>query len=328
MAERAPGIRVDLVDGTYELFRHHFGQPALRRSKPAPADGAQAAPGAGGGDPGPGPGPVSTRAGTRGVLGTVLTMLEQGSTHLAVATDHVIESFRNDMWPTYKSSVGVPEELTCQFGPLEDALRALGVPVFAMVELEADDAMASAASVADADPEVAQVRIWSPDKDLAQCVRGGRVVQVERRTQTVIDEPAVGAKYGVGPASIPDWLALVGDSSDGYPGLSGWGPKSASALLAHYGAIEAVPDDPRQWDDRVKHDLRGWLRLGVTLAEERRDALLFKRLATLVVDPSAVGAVADWEWRGPGEALGEVCERLGAEGMADRAARLADRRGR
>ncbi|MDQ1393182.1 MAG: 5-3 exonuclease, partial [Acidimicrobiaceae bacterium] len=210
-------MRVFLVDGTYELFRHYFGVPPHRT-----ADGAEV-------------------AATRAVLGSVLGMLEEGATHLGVATDHVIESFRNGLWPGYKSSAGVQPDLLGQFGLLELALRAMGVHVWAMVELEADDALASAAAVATDDPEVDQVVICTPDKDLGQCVDDGRVVQLDRRKRLVLDQAAVTDKFGVSPHSIPDYLALVGDAADGYPGLPGWGMRSAAAVLAKFHHIECIP---------------------------------------------------------------------------------------
>ena len=216
-------MRVFLVDGTYELFRHYYGVPPHRT-----AEGAEV-------------------AATRAVLWSMLRLVEQGVTHLGVATDHVIESFRNRLWPAYKSSAGLDPQLLGQFGLLEVALEAMGVVVWPMVELEADDALAGAAAAAADDPRVEQVVICTPDKDLGQCVRGGRVVQLDRRNRVVYDEARVTAKFGVVPASIPDYLALVGDSADGYPGLPGWGARSAAAVLAHYGTIEAVPDAPGQW---------------------------------------------------------------------------------
>ena len=212
-------MRVHLLDGTYELFRHYFGQP-------------------------PRPGEDGTEIGaTYGVVATVLTMLEGGVTHLGVATDHVIPSFRNQLWPGYKTGDEVPEVLSSQFEFLEDALGALGVVVWPMVELEADDALASAAAVAAEEPNVEQVVICTPDKDLAQCVAGNRVVQLDRRKDLLVDEDGVRAKFGVSPTSIPDWLALVGDAADGFPGLSGWGKRSAAVVLAHYVHLDAIPDD-------------------------------------------------------------------------------------
>ncbi|MDQ1366218.1 MAG: 5-3 exonuclease [Acidimicrobiaceae bacterium] len=288
-------MRVFLVDGTYELFRHYFGVPPHRT-----ADGAEV-------------------AATRAVLGSVLGMLEEGATHLGVATDHVIESFRNGLWPGYKSSAGVAPDLLGQFGLLELALRAMGVHVWAMVELEADDAMASAAAVATDDPEVDQVVICTPDKDLGQCVDDGRVVQLDRRKRLVLDEPAVTAKFGVSPQSIPDYLALVGDSSDGFPGLAGWGPKSAATVLARYGTIEKIPERGSDWEVSV----RGGPALAATLAAGRELAMLFKDLATLRVDRSLLGQVDDLRWRGPTAEFSAVCERIDAVPVARRADRLA-----
>ncbi|HZT64635.1 MAG TPA: 5'-3' exonuclease H3TH domain-containing protein [Acidimicrobiales bacterium] len=299
------GLQIYLIDGTYELFRHHFGQPALRK-------------GGTGGE-------VSRRAATRGVLNTVAGLLADGATHVGVATDHVIESFRNDLWPAYKSSAGMPEELTCQFPLLEEALESMGVKVWPMVDLEADDALASAAEVAAEDPSVERVLICTPDKDLGQCVRDARVVQLDRRTGAVLDEEGVRAKFGVGPASVPDWLALVGDSSDGYPGLSGWGPRSAAEVLAVYGEIEKIPDTPATWDPGVFHRLRGTVRLAGSLAAARDQALLFKRLATLVVDRSLLGSVDELRWAGPRPDFAATCERLGAASLAERVAGLGDR---
>ena len=288
---------VYLLDGTYELFRHFFAVPSYRN-----AAGEEV-------------------GAVRGVLGTVLTILEDGGTHLGVATDHVIESFRNDLWPGYKTSAGVDPELLAQFPLLEEALEALGVRVWAMVEQEADDALAAAAAVAAADSRVERVLVCTPDKDLAQCV-GGAVVQFDRRKREMRDADGVRAKFGVGPASIPDWLALVGDSADGFPGLPGWGAKSASAVLARYEHVEGIPGDAGAWDVPV----RGAQKLATTLAEQRDLAMLFRGLATLRTD-AAVGAVDDWRWRGATPSFPEWAERLGAPGMAQRARRLADRRG-
>jgi 5'-3' exonuclease len=291
-------MRVFLVDGTYELFRHYYGVPPHRT-----AEGAEV-------------------AATRGVLWSVLRLVEQGVTHLGVATDHIIESFRNDLWPTYKSSAGLDPELLGQFGLLEVALEAMGVVVWPMVELEADDALASAAAVADDDPGVEQVVICTPDKDLGQCVRGGRVVQLDRRNQVVYDEARVTAKFGVGPPSIPDYLALVGDSADGYPGLPGWGAKSSATVLAHYHHIEQIPDTPGQWAVAV----RGRPVLAATLRELRRHAMLFKDLATLRVDRSLLADVDELRWTGPTPLFAEVCERIDARSLATQAARVAGQR--
>jgi 5'-3' exonuclease len=288
-------MRVFVVDGTYELFRHYFGVPPHRTP-----DGAEV-------------------AATRAVLGSVLGMLEEGATHLGVATDHVIESFRNDLWPGYKSSAGVAADLLAQFGLLELALVAMGVTVWPMVELEADDALASAAAQAAADPAVDQVVICTPDKDLGQCVQDGRVVQLDRRKRVVLDEPAVRAKFGVPPSSIPDYLALVGDSSDGYPGLTGWGPKSAAAVLSRYGTIEQIPERGSDWEVSV----RGGPALAATLVAEHDRAILFKDLATLRIDRSLLADVEDLRWQGPTTDFDLVCERIDAAGVARRAERLA-----
>jgi len=288
-------MRIFLVDGTYELFRHYYGVPPHRT-----AEGAEV-------------------AATRGVVGSMLRLLEEGVTHLGVATDHVIESFRNRLWPGYKSSAGLDPALLGQFGLLEVALEAMGVVVWPMVELEADDALASAAAVAAEDPSVTQVVICTPDKDLGQCVRDGRVVQLDRRRQLVYDEAGVTAKFGVGPASIPDYLALVGDSADGFPGLPGWGSRSAAAVLAHYGTIERVPDPPGPWAVAVRNRPA----LAATLRDLRPQAMLFKDLATLRVDRSLLEGPASLRWAGPTPLFAEVCRRIDAGGLADRAARAA-----
>ncbi len=292
--------RVFLLDGTYELFRYYFapGVPHHRT-----ADGAEV-------------------AATRGVLGSVLGMLEEGATHLGVATDHVIESFRNRLWPGYKSSSGIAPELLGQFGLLEVALRAMGVPVWAMVDLEADDALASAAAVAADDDAVDQVVICTPDKDLGQCVRDGRVVQLDRRKREVRDEAGVIAKFGVPPASIPDYLALVGDSADGFPGLAGWGAKTAAAVLAHYGTLEQIPDSGADW----KVSVRNGPALAAVLAADRPLAMRFKDLATLRIDRTLLADVDDLRWRGPTDDFAPVCERIDAPPLARRAERIAETR--
>jgi 5'-3' exonuclease len=246
---------------------------------------------------------------------------------MGVATDHIIESFRNELWPTYKSSAGVAPELLAQFPLLEDAIAALGVVVWPMVELEADDALASAAAAAAADPEVEQVLICTPDKDLAQCVVDGRVVQLDRRRRadsgpTLTDEAGVIAKFGVAPGSIPDYLALVGDSSDGYPGLPGWGAKSTAAVLARYGHLEGIPERALRWEVTV----RGGTALASTLAEQRELALLFRDLATLRVDPSLLAGVASLRWQGPTPDFAPLCRRLDADDLRRRAESLAARR--
>jgi 5'-3' exonuclease len=289
-------VIVHLVDGTYELFRY-FLSPAAAFNRRAPE---------------------SLRA-VHGVVGSMLGMLEGGATHVGVATDHVIESFRNALWPGYKTGEGIDPALAAQFQPLEDALRALGVVVWPMVEFEADDALAAAAAMADADPRVEQVMVCTPDKDLAQCVRGERVVQLDRRTREVRSEEGVRQKFGVLPASIPDWLALVGDSADGFPGLPGWGARSAGTVLARYGHLEAIPPSAAAWEVSV----RGAERLATTLAAERERALLFRTLATLRVD-APIGADVDaLRWTGPRAELADWSARLGAPSLHERALALA-----
>jgi 5'-3' exonuclease len=256
------------------------------------------------------------------VLTSIVVMLEKGATHLGVATDHVIESFRNELWPTYKSSVGMPEDLLAQFQLLEDAVAAAGVAVWPMVELEADDALAAAAAMADADPSVERVNIHTVDKDLAQCVRAARVVQVDRRKEVVLDEAGVLDKYGVLPESIPDWLALVGDSSDGFPGLPGWGAKSASAVLRRYPHLEEIPPRSERWDVHVS----GAKRLSAVLAEQADEARLFRVLATLRLDADVGASVDEMRWRGPTDALTAVCEHMNAPNLAGRFEAVAERR--
>jgi 5'-3' exonuclease len=288
-------VKVHLVDGTYELFRHFYGAPSHRN-----AEGEEV-------------------AALRGVVSSVLQLIADGATHVGVATDHVIESFRNDLWPGYKTGEGVDPELWSQAWPLEDALRALGVVVWAMVDDEADDALAGAAAVADDDPVVEQVLICTPDKDLGQCVRGTRVVQLDRRKGQLIDEEGVVAKFGVLPASIPDYLALVGDSADGFPGLPGWGAKSAAAVLARWRHIEHIPPDPAGWEVSV----RGASKLADALVTGHDDAVLFKRLATLRVDRSLVGQVDDLRWSGPAASFADVCASFDAPALAKRAEVIA-----
>lgn len=282
---------VHLVDGTYELFRHFFALPSSINAR-----GMEV-------------------AATRGVLASILTMLESGATHLGVATDQVIESFRNHLWPGYKTGDGIDPRLLGQFPLLEEALRALGITVWAMVELEADDALGAGARLAAAAAEVERVFLCSPDKDLAQCVRGERVVQLDRRSGGVTDEAGVIAKFGVPPASIPDYLALVGDSADGYPGLAGWGARSAAAVLAHYRRLEAIADDPREWPVGV----RGASRLAAVLRENRELALLFRELATLRVEAPLFTSIDQLRWRGPADGFGEICETLAAPRLLERA---------
>ncbi len=289
-------MQVHLVDGTYELFRNFFSPRGGHTNDAGEEVGA-----------------------VRGVLRGTLAMLDDGITHVGVATDHVIESFRNDMWPGYKDGSGIDPLLFAQFPWLEDALRALGVRVWAMVEVEADDALAAAASVAAADDRVERVVISTPDKDLAQCVVGDRVVQYDRRAQQFRDADAVLEKYGVLPESIPDWLALVGDTADGFPGLPGWGAKSSAAVLRRYGHLEDIPKAPGQWD---VPGVRGVPKLAATLAQEYENALLFRRLAILETDVD-VGEVDDWRWRGPTPELEKWCHRLDAPDVLAKVKRLS-----
>jgi 5'-3' exonuclease len=289
-------VIVHLVDGTYELFRY-FLSPAAAFDRSAPE---------------------ALRA-VRGVVGSILGMLEGGATHIGVATDHVIESFRNALWPQYKTGEGMDPLLYGQFQPLEEALSALGVVVWPMVDFEADDALAAAAAMAAADTRVEQVVVCTPDKDLAQCVRGDRVVQLDRRTRALRNESAVHQKFGVAPVSIPDWLALVGDSADGFPGLAGWGAVSAATVLACYRHLEHVPKLATEWDVSV----RGALRLATTLAEQRERALLFRELATLRTDAPLGVDVDALRWRGPRAGFTAWAARLGAPQLHARAAALA-----
>jgi len=293
-------MKVHLVDGTYELFRHFFGAPPHRN-----VEGENV-------------------AAVRGVVGSVLGMLSEGATHVGVATDHVIESYRNALWPGYKTGAGIDPDLWSQAWPLEEALVALGVVVWPMVDVEADDALASAAAVADDDPSVDQILICTPDKDLGQCVRGTRVVQLDRRKSLVLDEDGIIAKFGVSPASIPDYLALVGDSADGFPGLSGWGAKSASVVLARWVHLEDIPGNASQWDV----DVRGAAKLAITLRDNAEAARLFKHLATLRIDRSLVASVEDLRWNGPTEDFVSVCDRIDAPSLASRAQELAADRSR
>jgi len=268
-------VVVHLVDGTYELFRHFYGLRRFNKGQDAPF------------------GAVS------GVLHTVLQMIEKGATHVGVATDHVIESWRNSLWPGYKTGDGIEPALLAQFHPLERALAAMGVAVWPMVELEADDALASAASAASADARVQKVCIWTPDKDLAQCVRGDRVVQMDRRSQKIRDADGVREKFGVEPLLIPDFLALVGDTADGYPGIEGIGAVTAARLVGRYGIIEDFPQE--------------------VLGERRDLALLFKNLATLRTDAQLFGDVEELRWRGPTDAFAACAAELGGARLATRA---------
>jgi 5'-3' exonuclease len=291
-------MEVHLVDGTYELFRQYLAPRPGHRD----ADGIEV-------------------GATRAVVGSVLGMLESGATHLGVASDHIVESFRNDLWDDYKTGDGLDPELFGQFEMMEEALDALGVAVWAMVDLEADDALASAAKVAAKDRRVKQVIICTPDKDLGQCV-GGKVVQLDRRKEVLLGPDGVLEKFGVPPESIPDWLALVGDSADGFPGLPGFGAKSAAAVLRRYGHIEQIPDDGRRWD---VPGLRGVDRLATTLAAAREVANLFKVLATLRTD-AEVGTVDEWEWRKPKRGFAAWCDRFDSPRLLERAQKLAKAR--
>ena len=290
---------VHLIDGTYELYRHHHALPSHRVNG------------------------VETAA-LRGVVRSLVGLLEDGATHVGVATDHVIESFRNDLWAGYKTGAGVPDDLRVQFTPLETTLAACGFLVWPTVEVEADDALAAAARVADADPAVRRVLIATPDKDLAQCVRGDRVVQWDRRRDLVRTDRDVVDRYGVPPSSIPHWLALVGDAADGFPGVPGWGAKSAAIVLARYGTIDAIPPDDRDWEVTV----RGAKRLAASLADHRADARLFLRLATLRDDaPVLPGGVEQLRWRGPTPALAEACRSVDLDDLPERLDTLATARG-
>jgi 5'-3' exonuclease len=276
-------VIVHLIDGTYELFRHFYAVPPARDT-----NGVEV-------------------AAVRGVIGSLRGMLNSRvATHMGVATDHVIESFRNDRWPGYKTGEGIDPNLWSQFPLLEEALVAFGVTVWPMVEYEADDALAAAAVKAAADPRVTQVRICTPDKDLSQCVVGTRIVQEDRLRRTTRDEAGVIAKFGVPPASIPDYLALVGDSSDGYPGLQGWGAKSAAAVLAKFGHIENIPADWRSWGVNCARPGA----LSIALEKDRELALLFKDLATLRTDIPVFDSVDQLEWGGPTPAFQAIKARL------------------
>ena len=263
-------MEVHLIDGTYELFRHFYAMPSARD-----AQGREV-------------------AAVRGVVASVLRMINGGATHVAVATDHVIESFRNELWPGYKTGDGIDPNLLSQFPLLEEALSAAGIVVWPMVEFEADDALAAGAALAERDPAVERVIICTPDKDLSQCVRGSRVVQMDRRKRTIRDEAGVVAKFGVLPASIPDYLALVGDAADGYPGLVGWGAKSAAAVLARFGRLEDIPPDSRDWHVNAINATA----LAARLARERESVYLFRTLATLRTDIPLFESVEELRWVG------------------------------
>jgi 5'-3' exonuclease len=275
-------MQVHLIDGTYELFRHYYALPKVRDSR-----GQEV-------------------AAVRGVLASLMGMLGNGATHMGVATDHIIESFRNDLWPGYKTGEGVEPELLAQFPLLEEALSALGIVVWRMVEFEADDALAAAAKAAADDPRVERVIICTPDKDLAQCVRGTRVVQLDRRKNITRDELGVIARFGVEPASIPDYLALVGDSADGFPGLPGWGAKSAAAVLARFNHLESIPSDWREWGVNVASPKA----LSSTLVANLDQAVLFRVLATLRTDVPVFDSVDQLEWKGPTADFAPLAARL------------------
>ena len=283
---------VYLIDGTYELFRHFFAVPSAMD-----LNGQEI-------------------GAVRGVLHSVLSMIERGATHLGVATDHVVESFRNDLYPGYKTSEGVPPDLLSQFPILEEALEAMGVVVWPMVYYEADDALAAAAARATLDDRVRQVIICTPDKDLSQCVVGNRVVQLDRRRDALRDEAGVIARFGVKPESIPDYLAVVGDSADGFPGVPGWGPKTASLILSKYVHLEEIPKDWRTWHPSV----RSAQRLAASLFGSWTDALLFRTLATLRLDVPVFETVDDLRWRGPRPSFEEHCSRMQSQDLLTRAA--------
>ncbi len=312
---------VHLVDGTYELFRHFFALPSRQT-----ADGKEV-------------------GAIRGVLTNLVLLLESGATHVAVATDHVVESFRNEMWAGYKDGSEMEPAIAEQFGPLEEALVAMGICVWPMVEFEADDGLAAGAAMAAADKRVSRVLICTPDKDLAQCVDGvgaaaddagaqaggagaptgaaaGKIFQWDRRKDVLFDVAAVKEKFGVLPQSIPDYLALVGDQADGFPGLSRWGPKSAAAVLSHYVKLDAVPDDAVDWEMEV----RGRDNLAATLAENRELALLFRQIATVRIDAPVSKSVDELRWQGPEPDFVGVCERIRANSLIERVEALAQER--
>ena len=277
-------MRIHLIDGTYELFRHYHAVPKARD-----AEGREV-------------------AAVRGVVASILSLINRGATHVGVATDHVIESFRNRMWRSYKTSAGVPDDLLSQFQLLEDAVAALGVRVWPMIEFEADDALAAAAERAAEDARVEKVLICTPDKDLGQAVRGSRIVQLVRRTNVELDEEAIVRKFGVRPASIPDYLALVGDSSDGYPGLPGWGAKSTAAVLARFERLEQIPADSREWHVNAANAVS----LAATLRRDRELAFLFRDLATLRTNIPVFDSADELEWKGPTEQFAAFAARFDA----------------
>jgi 5'-3' exonuclease len=287
-------MKVHLVDGTYELFRHYYAIPKRRNSR------------------------KEEIAATRGVVGSMIQLLSE-ATHVGVATDHVIESFRNDLWPDYKDSSGVSHDLLSQFGLLEESLQSLGMIVWPMIEYEADDALASGAAMYAADRRVEQILICTPDKDLAQSVSGDRIVQFDRRRKKLMNEQGVIQKFGVSPESIPDYLALVGDSSDGYPGIPGWGSISAGKVLMKFKHLENIPKDVMDW----KVDVSGAGRLAATLKMNWENALLFRRLATLISIGPVKTPLDQLKWKGPLKSFSEICERLESPDLLKRAQALA-----
>jgi 5'-3' exonuclease len=289
-------MEIHLVDGTYELFRHYFAVPSHKTS-----EGIEV-------------------AATRGVLGTLVRLLEDGATHIGVATDHVVESFRNDLFDGYKTGEGTPPEIMSQFPLVEALIEAAGFITFPMIEFEADDALASAARIAKEDSTVSRILICSPDKDLAQCVTDdGRVVQFDRRQEIIYDVAGVRKKFGVSPSSIPDFLALVGDSADGIPGLPGWGAKSSSLILDRYGTIEEIPLDPNKWDVSI----RGAGKLAETLSQNFNEAQLYKNLTILREDVPVMSNVSELEWVSPKEHFTQLCDRLDASKLAERLKNLS-----
>ncbi len=295
MPPNVSAIDVYLVDGTYELFRYFFALPPA-----ADVNGQEV-------------------GAVRGVLNSVLSMIERGATHIGVATDHVVESFRNDLYPDYKTSEGVAPELLAQFPILEEALEAMGIKVWPMVEYEADDALASAAQKSSHDKRVKQVFICTPDKDLCQCVVGSRIVQLDRRRELVRDEAGVVEKFGVKPQSIPDYLAVVGDSADGFPGLAGWGAKAAAQTFSQYPHLEDIPKDWRQWHPSIRKAES----LATSLFNSWGEALLFRKLATLRTDVPVFETVDEMSWRGPLKSFADSCRRLKLPDLPARALTLA-----
>jgi len=292
-------MKVHLIDGTYELFRHFFGAPSHLTDKGHEVGGARA------------------------VLASMLSLLEQGATHVGIATDHVIPSFRNDLYEGYKDGSDIDPVIFGQFQILEDVLEAAGFVIFPMVEFEADDALGSAARRANADTRVNQVVICTPDKDLGQCLTPDhRIVQYDRRKKVLTDYEAVIEKFGVAPESIPDYLGLMGDTADGFPGLSGWGAKSSSTILAVYNHIENIPDDPNEWEVSV----RGANKLAKTLEENRDLALLFREIATIAYDAPTFGSLDELQWEGPGSDFAKIAEKIDATKLVERAEQIAETR--